>query len=193
MENNKDDGIKLKAIQEILESDKTIKFLLDTNVILAYLNAKNDFHLEAKTSIDALVLKDVWFIIPHLVMGEFIAHRNLLGKGNYSVNKALDNFSNFREKLKNTLLGGPPLNAKIIIDFYKKHSKYKKLTASGFADFMILVQAETINNIRVLTCDKKMYDCSKSIFKKRIYYLPSRTKKIKSDYPRLMLEIQQGF
>ena len=180
-------------VKEILESNKIIKFLLDTNVILAYLNSTAQFHLEAKTSIDGLIVEQIWFIIPHLVMGEFINHRNLLGKGSVSINSALKSFDKIKKNLNKILLGGTSIDMDTVIHRYKMHGRHKKLTTSGFADFMILTEAEEITNVRILTCDKKMAKCGKTIFKNKIYYLPNKTKEMKSDYPRLMAEIQNQF
>ena len=191
MENNK--KLELKEIGEILNSKQQIKFIIDTNVIISYLNSSNQFHLEALTSIDALIVKKAYFIIPYLVVGEFISHRSLLKRGNVSIKKALDFFNQFREKVKRVLTGGPSLNFEKVISQYARYSRSRKLTDAGFVDFMILTQAEEINNVRILTCDKKMVDCGRTIFKDKIYYLPNKSKDINSDYPRLMKEIQDDF
>lgn len=195
---NKQRGSRPKALKRpesvrIIEDENTPKFLLDTNVIFAYLNSNNQFHLEAKTAIEGLKAKKVWFVIPYLVIGEFIAHRNLIMKNKPSIRIALRTLSKFDKSLGNRLVGGTPLDLQIIIDLYRKHTKRRKLTNAGFADFVILAEAEKIKNIRILTCDKKMYDCGSSIFRNKIYYLPSRTKSIKSDYPRLMRDMQNDF
>lgn len=181
-----------KEVNDIISSNEKAKFLLDTNVIFAYLNKKSPFHLEAKSSIDALkIKKNTWFIISYIVMGEFIAHKEQIGIGQCSIKKALKSLELFIGSLKNSLHGGPALDTKIVMERYKKHSRRVRFIEAGFTDFMILTQAEEVNNIRILTCDKKMYKCGKSIFKDRIYYLPNVSNGIKSDYPRLMLEIQQ--
>ncbi|MCX6784366.1 MAG: PIN domain-containing protein [Candidatus Komeilibacteria bacterium] len=81
--------MKKEEIMDRLNSDQP-KFGLDTNVIIAYLNLNNEFHLEATTAIDALIANKILVLIPHIVLGELIAHRNLLIKGkNYSIRKIL--------------------------------------------------------------------------------------------------------
>ena len=132
-------------------------------------------------------------MIPYLVVGEFISHRDLLKKGSVSIKKALDLFNQFIKTTNRILIGGSSLNLEKVISQYSKFSRSKKLTEVGFIDFMILTEAEEIKNIRILTCDKKMVDCGHRIFKNKIYYLPSKSKDIHSDYPRLMKEIQDDF
>lgn len=180
-----------KAIHP-LDDPNVPKFLLDTNVILAYLNPKAPFHLEAKTAIEGLKTKNVYFVIPYLVIGELIAHRDLI-RGKCSVADALSIVSKFDESLRKRFVGGTPLNLATITTFYQRHSRHRKLTVAGFSDFVILAEAEEIKNVRILTCDALMHSCGKSIFGDRIYYLPNRTKGIRSDYPRLMRDIQNDF
>lgn len=184
--------LEVSEITKILENINIVKIFLDTNVIIGYLNSNSPFHLEAKTAIEGLKAKKVWFIIPHLVIGEFIAHRSLISK-KISIKEALKILNKFDKDIKQRLVGGTPLNLQNITDFYKKHSKHTKLTNAGFADFIILAEANEIKDARILTCDKGMYSCGKSIFREKIYYLPNQTKKVKSDYPRLMSEIQNNF
>ncbi len=179
---------------KILEDINILKFVLDTNVIFAYLNSDNPFHFESKTVIDGLKTKKAWFVIPHVVVGEFIANRDLINKKiSININKALDILKRFDTSVERRLVGGTPLNLQNIINIYKKHTRHNKLTKAGFADFIILAAADEIKNVRILTCDKDMYSRGKSIFKDRIYYLPNQTKSVKSTYPRLMSEIQNNF
>ncbi len=185
--------LERSKLVKIIEDGNIPKFLLDTNIILAYLNQNEQFHVEAKTAIEGLKAKKAWFMIPYLVVGEFLARRNLIGGKNYSIKDALKVLDKFDTGLKNRLVGGTPLNLQNIISFYKKHSRHSKLTGAGFNDFVILAEAVDINNIRILTCDKRMYICGKTIFKDRVYYLPNNTKSIRSDYPRLMSDIQNNF
>lgn len=182
----------VEDLASIVEDQSKPKFLLDTNVVLAYLNSNSPFHTEAKTAIEGIKAKKAWFVLPYLVIGEYIAHKNLIKK-KCSISEALKILSEFDEGLKNRLVGGTPLDLETITALYRKHARHRKLTGAGFSDFMILAEAENIKNIRILTCDKKMYDCGKSIFGDRIYYLPNQTKGIKSDYPRLMKDIQSNF
>jgi len=190
-ENNTKNKIDSKVV---LDSGKFIKFLPDTNTLFAYLNSNNQFHYEAKSSIDALNLKtNVWILVSHLSIGEFLSHRNLIGRGTYSIKRTIDVLIKFLDSLNRHLYGGVALNSDTIIKRYKKHSKHRKFTSAGFIDFMLLVQAEEISNARILTCDKNMYKCGKSVLGEKIYYLPNNSKDIKSDYPRLMLEIQNDF
>ncbi len=188
-EKNKRDATE---VAEILGDKNVLKFVLDTNVILAYLSNNNPFHFEARTVIEGLKTKKIWFVMSYLVLGEFIANRDIIDK-KLSVKKALDVFLKFDKGLDKRLIGGAPLNVNNIIDVYKKHTKHNKLTKAGFADFIILAEGCEIENSRILTCDKDMYSRGKSIFRDRIYYLPNQTKNIKSDYPRLMNEIQNNF
>jgi predicted nucleic acid-binding protein len=181
-----------EELKKIIEDENIPKFLLDTNVILAYLNSDSQFHTEAKTSIEGIKAKKAWFVLPYLVIGEYIAHKNLVKK-KCSINEALKILNKFDKSLNNRLVGGTPLNLETITGIYLKHARHRKLTSAGFSDFMILAEAETIKNIRILTCDKKMYKCGKSIFGERIYYLPNQTKDVKSDYPELMRDIQNNF
>lgn len=178
---------------EIIENPSILKFLLDTNVVLAYLNNKNPFHLEAKTSVDALRTRGFYFVISYITIGEFIAHRELIGNKNKSIQKGIEVLKRFDASLDKRLVGGPPMHLSVVIEYYKKHSRHSKLTKAGFSDFMILAQAHEIKNVRVLTCDKKMYDCGKTILRDKIYFLPNSTKGVRSDYPRLMSEIQNNF
>lgn len=179
-----------ESVAERLNSDKS-KFCLDTNIIIAYLNPNNEFYLEANTAITALVANKVLILIPHIILGELIAHRNLLVKGKKcSIHEVIKIFRKFVKSLPNCLLGGPSLNIDLIEQYYKKHSRHTKLTESGFADFVILCQISELKNSHVLTCDKKMYQCGKTIFKNRIYYLPNKSG-FKSDYARLMSEMQK--
>ncbi|OGI27362.1 MAG: hypothetical protein A2359_04545 [Candidatus Moranbacteria bacterium RIFOXYB1_FULL_43_19] len=186
-------GVEKKS-EEIINSSQLIKVFLDTNVIFAYLNNNNNFHLEAKASLDALRLKkNVWIIVSYLTMGELISHRNLMKKGACSVQNALDLFDKFLAGFERNLFGGPALNQDTIAKNYKKHSRHKSFIKAGFTDFLLLTQAEEIKNVRILTCDKKMHHCGKTIFGNRIYYLPNQSPGIRSDYPRLMAEIQNNF
>lgn len=178
---------------KIIDDPNIVKVMLDTNVILAYLNNNSPFHLEAKTSIEGLKAKNICFIISHLVIGEFIAHKDLINNKKISINDCLSILNKFILDLKKNLVGGPSINLNNVIKFYREHSKHRKLTQASFSDFIILAQAAGIKNVSILTCDKKLYSCGKSIFSNRIYYLPNRTPKVKSDYPRLMCDIQNNF
>lgn len=176
----------------LLFKSDTPKILLDTNVIFAYINPKNQFHLEAKSAVDALNIKGYYFLFPHIILGEFLNHRSLIG-GKPSVRTAITKISNFQRSLTNKLMGGRAIDTKQILKSYLRHYRHADLTKNGLSDFLILTEVEDINNIRLLTCDKKFYICGKKIFKKNIYYLPSRSKGVKSDFARLMLEIQKDF
>jgi len=182
-----------EQIKSIIESNDEIKFILDTNIILAYLNHRDQFHLEASTAIDGLKVKNVYFIIPHIIIGEFIAHRDRIGAKNLSITGAIKKLDKFLLNTKKFLSGGQAVNASSITNYYLKHKKHKNFTKLGFSDFLILCLAEEVNNIRILTCDKKMYKYGRSVFKKRIYYLPNTSSGMKSDYPRLMADIQRSF
>jgi len=193
MEKSNVDEVKSEErIKEILESKDIVKFSFDTNVMFAYLKQKDTFHLEAKTAIDGLVLKNVYFVVPYFILGEFIAHRKLLGK-NFSVRKAIQEYAKFEAKLKNRIIGGEPLTIETILRFYRNCSRHRKFLDLSFSDFVILSLLGEIKNVRILTCDKKMKRCGESRFKNCIYYLPSHTKGLKSDYPKLMSEIQSDF
>lgn len=182
--------IKKAGIDSVLEDSSKLKILLDTSTLKAAIFSKERFHLEAKTSIDALRLKGAWFVLPHIVIGEYIARRGT-GGSNISVKSALAELTKFEKWIGQKLVGGPPISLHTIVENYKRHSRHRKLTKSGFMDFLILCTAESMKNIWILTCDKQMKENGSTIFKEKIYYLPSTaTDGTKSDYPRLMNDIQ---
>lgn len=181
-----------EELKKVFESKTDIKVVLDTNVILAYINPNNQFHLEALTSLDGLSHKKAVYFIPHFVIGELLANRKLLAKGEDSIAKAFQIIDKFEKKIHRVLSGGKAIDTATIRHLYVKHGRHIKFTQSGFADFIILAITETIPYARLLTCDRGLFSCGESIFKDRIYYLPSAGK-TKSDYPRLMKELQSGF
>lgn len=182
-----------EKLKKILESNEVVKFILDTNVIFAYLNAKDQFHVEAKTAVDALSMKGAYFLQPSIILGEVIAHNDRITGKQISTFKAITRLNKFNVQIKNVMTGGPAISTEHILKSYIRHAKHKNFTKLGFSDFMILTLIEEIPNVRILTCDKKMCKYGRSIFEKRIYYLPNSSSDLKSDFVRLMADIQNNF
>lgn len=181
-----------EPVSSIVASKDKLKVILDTNVIFAYLNPKDEHHFEAESVVSGFITKKTYFFIPHIILGEFIAHKDRINGKKISIRKALNFFDKFTSKLQ-FLSGGPGIDSQRILKAYRKHSRHRKVVECGFSDFMILTMGEEIENIRIITCDKKMCKLGKTIFKDRIYYLPNNSKDFKSDYPRLMSELQNNF
>lgn len=175
-------------IKNILESESYLKLYLDSNVIIAYLDKNHRFNYEATVIIDPLKKKECWFFIHYIVLGEFISKWREIKK--VSVNATIKTFSTFIDSLEHWLWGGQPLNVPTILDSYRKHAKHKTFLKAHFNDFIILTEAELIKNIKIVTCDKDMYDAGKHIFKKNIYYLPFNTRKGKSDLSRFISDME---
>lgn len=185
--------VNKQTADEVIADSQHIKFLLDTNVLLALCNPKSPFYLEVNTALDALNhKKQVWLVISYITLGEFLAHRNLLPVGKKSVTAALQIYGNLEDRFSRILSGGPPLNLSTVTELYKKHAKKRAFSRAGFADFVLLSQVESMKNGRLLTCDKGMSLCGKSVLKNAVYYLPNNSD-VKSDFVRLMAEIQNDF
>ncbi len=175
-------------MEEILNSPDKLKLYLDTNILIAYLDKSHKFNYEAASIIEPLKDRECWFFVNTIVVGEFIDQWRKLKK--VSINNSIHTLINFMDNvLKHCLRGGSPINLDHVFSSYKKHSKHTKLLKVPFNDFLILNEAESIKNIKVITCDHGMFSAGKNILKKNIYYLPFKTKKGKSDLGRLIEDI----
>lgn len=182
-EQSKNNGRK---ITELINSESILKVVLDTNIIVGYLDENHKFNFECSTVIDCLKTKKAIFFIPHLVMGEFIKVWSKNKK--CSTKKSIDTLLKFIGSLKNFYYGGPSVDAETVLTRYSKHSRKKTFTGADFVDFMILTEAENIKNVKIITCDLRMFKAGKGVFKRNIYYLP-KSKKIKSHLSRLIEDI----
>lgn len=167
-----------EEIESIFESSGKLKLLLDSNVLIAYLDNSHKFNYEAKAIIDPLKDKDCYFFIHYLVLGEFINKWIELKKsGVAEAIKILE--GHIFKKLKYTLIGGVPMHSKMIFSIFKKHARHKKFIQAHFNDFMILTGVENIKNIKIVTCDKAMHEAGKSIFKKTFIIYPLKHQRVK--------------
>ena len=178
-----------EEVYEILIAEDKFKLLIDSNVLMAYLDENHKFHYEASVIIDPLKKQNCYFFLHYIVIGEFISQWMEYKESN--VEKAISLIKNFSGSLKFSLNGGRPLTTDLIFSSLRKHSKHKNFLKAHFNDFLILAEAENIKNIKIVTCDKAMCDAGKNIFKKNIYYLPFQTKKGKSELRRFIQDMEQ--
>ncbi|MDP2864182.1 MAG: PIN domain-containing protein [bacterium] len=181
----------LPTNKEILKSEKYPKVLPDTNMLIGYSIEDDKYNYEAEIAINALKKKSFYFIIPSLVVGEFISKYS--EKKNISTKKAIEYFeNNLLDKLGYSLRGGKSLNLDEILRRYIKISRKRTCRKLQFNDFMILSEVADIKKIKIITCDRTMFLGGRNLFQKDIYYLPNKYKKriIKSDLSRLINDIR---
>ncbi len=177
----------VKDIEAILKSEEKLKILMDSNVIIAYLDPDHKFNYEASVIIEPLKDKNCYFFIHPLVVGEVI--NILMDIKKISAKTAIEKVANFCDSLKFTLGGNVPLSRDFIFSIFHKHSRHKKFIKAHFNDFLILNSVEGVKNIKIVTCDKGMQEAGKSIFKKNIYYLPLKTSKSKTELTRFLADM----
>lgn len=178
------------ASATLIADENKLKCVMDSSVLLSYLNPNDENHYVSKIAVDALKTKLSIFVIPHLVIAEYIGKRTVVGK-KLSVTQALELFNKKVVKdLGHVLVGGPNINLDLITNYYKRHSRHSKLTGARFNDFFILTQAEQMKNCILITNDYQMYQCGKNLYKKKIYYLPKK-EGVTKDFLRLVADLQK--
>ncbi|MBU6371051.1 type II toxin-antitoxin system VapC family toxin, partial [Patescibacteria group bacterium] len=170
--------------KEEQKEESGIYILLDTSVLFAYVHEKDAHHLSVESALGAIKPYKPRICIPSVVLLETMG--KLIREGKKSVAQAK---KILEDKLKefDTRFEHRSINHKIILDRYKGYSKsdVSKLKA---IDFYIVVEAISISAC-LLTCDKEMYEKTKSKHKK-IFYLGDNTK---TQLPKLIKEVEKEF
>jgi len=177
--------------EDILKSEKLPKVIPDANILIGYAIKDDKHSYVSRIAVKALIEKGFCFILPALVIGEFISIYS--EKKKTSTKNAVNYFlKKLLNELKNSLRGGPGIDLDKILERYTVFSKKQACKKLQFNDFMIISEALLIKNIKIITCDRQMYLLGKRFLEKNIYYLPDKYegKKIKSDLNRLNDDIR---